>query len=142
MKSVQIQFFLDCTFPHSDWVLGDTPYLSVFIPNAGKYGQEKTPYLDTSHAILFRFSNVSDYKVSLVLICCWIKWKKWKESYNLLLWKKSFKAIMKWVLLIIEWAKFRMSRAIVPSCLRASKVFPVGISRVQKSFSCGHFLKQ
>ena len=28
-------------FPHSDWILKDTPYLSVFSPNAGKYGPEK-----------------------------------------------------------------------------------------------------
>ena len=25
-------------------------YLSAFSPNAGKYGPEKTPYLDTFHA--------------------------------------------------------------------------------------------
>ena len=28
-----------------------TPYLSVFSPNAGEYGPEKTPYLDTFHAV-------------------------------------------------------------------------------------------
>ena len=27
------------------------PYFRVFSPNAGKYGQEKTPYLDTFHAV-------------------------------------------------------------------------------------------
>ena len=27
-------------------------YLSVFNPNAGKYGPEKTPYSDTFHAVL------------------------------------------------------------------------------------------
>ena len=27
--------------PHSDWIRRDTPYLSVFRPNAGKYGPEK-----------------------------------------------------------------------------------------------------
>ena len=26
-------------------------YLSAFSPNAGKYGPEKTPYLDTFHAV-------------------------------------------------------------------------------------------
>ena len=30
---------------------GVTPYLSVFSPNAGKYGPEKTPYLVTFHAV-------------------------------------------------------------------------------------------
>ena len=29
---------------------GITPYFSLFTPNAGKYGPEKIPYLDTSHA--------------------------------------------------------------------------------------------
>ena len=28
----------------------DTPYLSVFSPNAGKYGPEKATYLITFHA--------------------------------------------------------------------------------------------
>ena len=46
------EFFLVCIFPHSDWIRRDTPYLSVFCPNTGKYGPEKTPYLDTFHAVL------------------------------------------------------------------------------------------
>ena len=29
----------------------NTEYLSVVSPNAGKYGPEKTPYLDTFHAV-------------------------------------------------------------------------------------------
>ena len=29
----------------------DTPYLSVFSPNAGQREPEKTPYLDTFHAV-------------------------------------------------------------------------------------------
>ena len=28
-------------FPHSDWIWKDAPYLSVFSPNAGKFGLEK-----------------------------------------------------------------------------------------------------
>ena len=34
-------------FPHSDRIRRDTEHLSVFSPNTGKYGPEKTPYLDT-----------------------------------------------------------------------------------------------
>ena len=30
----------------------EAKYLSVFSPNAGKYGPEKTPYLDTFHAVI------------------------------------------------------------------------------------------
>ena len=29
------------------------PYFLVFSPNTGKYGPEKTPYMDTFHAVLF-----------------------------------------------------------------------------------------
>ena len=38
-------------FPVSDWIRRDTEYLSVFSPNAGKYGPEITPYLDTFHTV-------------------------------------------------------------------------------------------
>ena len=34
-------------FPHSDWIRRDF----VFSPNAGKFGPEKTPYLDTFHVV-------------------------------------------------------------------------------------------
>ena len=29
-----------------------SPYFSVFSPNTGKYGPEKTPYLDTFHVVI------------------------------------------------------------------------------------------
>ena len=28
------------------------PYFPIFSPNTGKYGQEKTSYLDTFHAVI------------------------------------------------------------------------------------------
>ena len=31
----------ECIFPHSDWILRNTPYLYVFSSNAGKCGPEK-----------------------------------------------------------------------------------------------------
>ena len=31
---------------------GENPYLSMLNPNTGKYEAEKTPYLDTFHAVL------------------------------------------------------------------------------------------
>ena len=43
-KCPNTEFFLVHIFSH-------TKYLSVFSPNAGKYGPEKTPYLDTFHAV-------------------------------------------------------------------------------------------
>ena len=47
-----MEFFLVRIFPHSNWIRRDTSYLSVFSPNAGKYGSEKTPYLDTFQAVI------------------------------------------------------------------------------------------
>ena len=51
------EYFLVCIFPHSDWIRIDTKYLTVFSPNAGKYGAENTPYLDTFHAVTIRYSS-------------------------------------------------------------------------------------
>ena len=50
-KCPNTEFFLACVFPHSDWIF----------PNAGKYGPEKTPYLDNFHAVnmpLFLKQNI------------------------------------------------------------------------------------
>ena len=46
-KCPNTELFLVRIFPHLDWIRRDTEYLSVFSLNAGKYGLEKTPYLDT-----------------------------------------------------------------------------------------------
>ena len=47
----------------------DTKYLSVFSPNAGKYGPEKTPYLDTFHTVLLSaIFEIVFYKTSTD--CC------------------------------------------------------------------------
>ena len=51
-KCPNAEFFLVRIFPHSDWIRRDMEYFSVFSPNAGKYGPDKTPYLDTSHAVV------------------------------------------------------------------------------------------
>ena len=50
-KCPNTEFLLVRIFPHSDWIRRDTPYLSVFRPNAGKCGPEKTPYLETFRAV-------------------------------------------------------------------------------------------
>ena len=51
--SCQYGVFSGPYFPYSDWIRKDTQYLSVFSPNAGKYGPEKTPYLGTFHAVRY-----------------------------------------------------------------------------------------
>ena len=60
-KCPHTEFFLVCIFPYSDWIRRDTPYLSVFSPNTGKYGPEKTPYLDICHAVSFPDKLISKY---------------------------------------------------------------------------------
>ena len=46
-----------------------TLYLSVFSPNAGKNGPEKTPYLDTFHAVtLTRSDMVICFMLEVVLV--------------------------------------------------------------------------
>ena len=52
-KCPNTEFFLVCIFPHSDWIQRDTKYLSVFSPNLGKCGAEKTSYLDNFHSVTF-----------------------------------------------------------------------------------------
>ena len=58
VKSVQIRSFFWSLFFCIRTEYGEiserenTEYLSVFSPNAGKYGTEKTLYLDTLHAVI------------------------------------------------------------------------------------------
>ena len=65
------EFFLVRIFPHSDWIRRDiitfTSYLSAFNPNAGKYGPEKTPNLDTFYAVLF--SRKEKFNKCYVKVC-------------------------------------------------------------------------
>ena len=51
------EFFLVRIFTHSNWIRRDTKYLSVFSSNGGKYGPEKTPYLDIFHAVIWLLMN-------------------------------------------------------------------------------------
>ena len=73
MKSVLIRiFFLLPTLSYSEWKRRDNPYFSVFSPNAGKYVPEKTPYLDTFHAV----SPIQDGKITFFAyffgsVSCW-----------------------------------------------------------------------
>ena len=49
-KCPNAEFFLVCIFLHSDRRRRFTPYISVFSPNAEKYGPETTWFLDTFDA--------------------------------------------------------------------------------------------
>ena len=52
------EFFLACIFHY--------PYFSVLSPNAGKNGPEKTPYLDTFHAVNVNPLNFSHIMISIL----------------------------------------------------------------------------
>ena len=69
----------------------DTSYLSVFSPNAGKYGPEKTSYLDTFHAMFLRTARFL-WKIhfcpKLGPFCNFVNFfslKKWKAKVLLIL---------------------------------------------------------
>ena len=50
-KCPNTELFLVRIYPYLDWIRRYTEYLSVFSPNVGKYGPEKTPYLDTFQTV-------------------------------------------------------------------------------------------
>ena len=72
-KSPNTAFYLVCIFPHSDWTRRDTPYLSVFSPNAGKCGPEKTSYLDTFHAVLPKMDLFVNYFCKGLYVRCFLR---------------------------------------------------------------------
>ena len=68
-------------FPHSDWIRRDTPYLSVFSPNAGKYKPEKLRIrtLFTQYKISQRFIMIEFYDdkiIELKFKICYSSMKK------------------------------------------------------------------
>ena len=66
MKSVQIRSNFWSVFSHIRIEYGvDTSYLSVFSPNAGKYGPEITPNLETFHAMT---NTEASYEFLIILI--------------------------------------------------------------------------
>ena len=63
-------FFLVRIFPHLEWIRRDAENLSIFSSNVGKYGPEKTAYLDTFHAVNPRNYLLKHFK-SLALFKDW-----------------------------------------------------------------------
>ena len=84
VKSVQIRSFFWSVFSriqteyrkirsislYSVRMRENTEYLSVFTPNAGKYGPKKTPYLDTFHAVA-NIANPRGNEIKQLML--WIK---------------------------------------------------------------------
>ena len=71
VNSVRMRsYLLVRIFPYSDWIRRDTLHLSlsVFSPNVEKYGPEKTPYLDTFHAVVVRINIILLFDILFVMI--------------------------------------------------------------------------
>ena len=65
-KCSNTEFFLVRIFPHSDWIRRNTEYLSVFSPNAGKYGPEKLRICSRSeHLKQIHIRVKTFYKISI-----------------------------------------------------------------------------
>ena len=73
-KSPNTELFLVRIFPHLDWIQRDTWYLSVASSNAGNYGPEITPYLDTFHTVFIK-QVFSIYKQQRWHFCYKNPWK-------------------------------------------------------------------
>ena len=61
-KCPNTKFFLVSIYSYLDWVWRFTPQISVFSPNTGKYGTEKTPYLDSFYAVGHANVSCSNYR--------------------------------------------------------------------------------
>ena len=70
--------------------------ISIFSPNTGKYGPEKTPYLDTFHAVTLTV-NLKSEKAFLTLLTkqATLKAKFLRHNKNLFMTKQLQKTIMK-----------------------------------------------
>ena len=79
--------FLARIFPHSDWIRRGTQYLSIFSPNLGKYGPEKTPYSETFHAVTENLKK----QITLYLLLLWDSFLHWEKSSSL-----TFHLVMVW----------------------------------------------
>ena len=85
------EFFLVRIFPHSGWIRRDRKHLSVFSPNAWKYGPEKTPYLDTFHVVsckLWRINMIMLATTMLMIMLVKVLWsyvlfRNFKRKTNL-----------------------------------------------------------
>ena len=75
-------------------------YFAVFSPNKGKYGPEKTQYLETFHAVVGLFADeISEDIVYLILIC----------NGSVIL-QTSLKLILFLILLLLIWTIKKKNR--------------------------------
>ena len=97
VKSVRVRSYSDPHFfrilPHSDRIRRDTPYLSVFNPNAGKSGKnadQKNPKTDTFYSVtlqiigeVYCFWKTGSFQIWKITFqeVSWKDFAKYKRSY-------------------------------------------------------------
>ena len=93
MKSAQIRSFFRSVFSRTRTEYREMPYLSVFSPNARKYGSETTPYLDHFHAVLAAtFSGITYFPFLSPILQVSPQWKrKWQQTTFRKDWTRFFK---------------------------------------------------
>ena len=77
-KCPNTELFLVRIFLYLDWIQRFTGWISVFSPNTGKYGPEKTPNLDTFHTVLWnQLIALRDY------------WRNYINKHKLISWESN-----------------------------------------------------
>ena len=98
----------------------NTEYLCVFSPNTEKHEPEKTPYLDTFHAVSFTTFSLNSFKIlsCLRLILRYSIFHKWGFLHLELVFRKTDFWSLPWALDLLNSLLFRWN-----SCLldRSSK---------------------
>ena len=105
---------------------------SVFSPNTGKYGQEKTPYLDTFHAVFSKSSSnlafKSEYTIlnvfscnRFVLLLRVLEWNiqisvQWLNCDSMKVFKSIF-CLSRLMWLVIQWKELRFLLTILQNLL-------------------------
>ena len=70
------EIFLVLIFLYLDRIRRFTPQISVFSPNTGKYGPEKTPHMDTFHAVFEHWTMLIVFLFLVLINFIWLTIKR------------------------------------------------------------------
>ena len=112
-------------FPHSDWIRRDTKHLSIFSPNARKYGPEITSYLDTFHAVIFNDTHRrrATMRERRDLPCPF-----WKSKKCPGFWKRDPDYVQLWVKFSIQNIVLRVAEK-TPQCYPVGSIFQMFLTK-------------
>ena len=96
----------------------NTEYLCVFSPNTEKHEPEKTPYLDTFHAVSFTTFSLNSFKIlSCLRLILWYNiFHKWGFLHLELVFRKTDFWSLPWALdllnsLLFRWNSYLLDRS-------------------------------